>query len=152
MLGRVVLGGLLEALDGSVAFLVQLLEVGFSVADAVVEVAHERVAEAVDPGGLDMFIAAMTMDIQDRPASHHTSLNGTPILPARYESEHDRDQNIREAGIQRPHDASASRELLLFVIARSGPVDLASKSVERPLERGGIFATLSQSASVLARS
>ena len=152
MLGRVVLGGLLEALDGSVAFLVQLLEVGFSVADAVVEVAHERVAEAVDPGGLDMFIAAMTMDIQDRPASHHASLNGTPILPARYESEHDRDQNIREAGIQRPHDASASRELLLFVIARSGPVDLASKSVERPLERGGIFATLSQSASVLARS
>ena len=53
MLGRVVLRGLLEALNGSVAFLIQLLEVGLSVADAVVEVAHERIAEAIDPGGLD---------------------------------------------------------------------------------------------------
>ena len=134
MLGRVVLSGFLEALDGSVAFLVQLLEIGLGVADAVVEVAHERVADAVDPGRLELFHAGMTMDIQDRPASHHASLNGTPILPARHESEHDRDQNIREASIKRPHDASASRELLLFVIARGGSVDLASKSVERPLE------------------
>jgi hypothetical protein len=92
------------------------------------------------------------MDVQDGPSSHDTSLNGTPVLPARHKGEDDRDQDIREAGIQRPHDASASRELLLFVIARGGSVDLAGESVERPLERGGIFATLTQSASILVCS
>jgi len=50
LLGRVVLCGLLQALDGRVALLVQFLEVDLSVANAVVEVAHERIAQAVDAG------------------------------------------------------------------------------------------------------
>lgn len=54
LLGRVVLGGFLEALNGSVAFLVQLLEVDLGVANAVVEVAHERVTDAVESGQSDL--------------------------------------------------------------------------------------------------
>ena len=54
LLGRVVLGCFLQALDGSVAFLVQLLEVDLGVANAVVEVAHERVTDAVESGQSDL--------------------------------------------------------------------------------------------------
>lgn len=50
LLGRVVLCSLLQALDGRVALLVQFLEVDFGVANAVVEVAHKRIAQAVDTG------------------------------------------------------------------------------------------------------
>jgi hypothetical protein len=48
LLRRVVFCGFLKSLDGCVALLVELLEVGVGVADAVVEVACERVADAVD--------------------------------------------------------------------------------------------------------
>lgn len=54
LLGRVVLGGFLQALDGSVAFLVQLLEVDVGIANAVVKVAHERVTDAVESGESDL--------------------------------------------------------------------------------------------------
>lgn len=150
LLCRVELGSFLQSLDGSVAFLVQLLEVVLGVANTVVEVAHKRVTDAVEPEGLNKVHNCVSIDIQYWPASHHASLNGTPILPTGHESEHHSNQNIREAGIKRPHDACASRELLLLVIARGSSVDLAGESVERPLERGSIFATLSQSAIELA--
>lgn len=48
LLGRVVLGGLLQPVDRSITLLVELPEVGVSVGDAVVEVARERVADEVD--------------------------------------------------------------------------------------------------------
>ena len=54
LLGRVVLGCFLQALDGSVAFLVQLLKVDLGIANAVVEVAHERVTDAVESGESDL--------------------------------------------------------------------------------------------------
>jgi hypothetical protein len=47
---RVVLGSFFQSLDGSVAFFIKLLQIVLGVADAVVEVAHERVAHAVDTG------------------------------------------------------------------------------------------------------
>jgi hypothetical protein len=93
-----------------------------------------------------------SVDIQYWPSCDNTALDRAPVLPSRHEGENHRSQNVGETGIQRPHDACASRELLLFVIARGGSVDLAGESVERPLERGGVFATLSQSAIELARS
>jgi hypothetical protein len=47
-LGRVVLGGFLQSLNGGISLLVKLLEVGLGVPDAVVEVAREGIADAVD--------------------------------------------------------------------------------------------------------
>jgi hypothetical protein len=82
-------------------------------------------------------------DVQDWASSDKSSLKRTPILPARHEREHDRSQDVCETGIERPHDASASRKLLLAVISGSSSVDLSGESVERSLKGGGILTTLS---------
>lgn len=48
LLGRVVLGGFFQLLNGDVALLVEPLEVRVGLGDAVVEEACERIADKVD--------------------------------------------------------------------------------------------------------
>lgn len=86
-------------------------------------------------------------NVQYWAAGDDGPLNGTPILPTSHKGEDDGGQDVCEACIKCPHDARASRKLLLAVITRSGSVDLAGEGVERSLERRGIFAALLQLAS-----
>lgn len=53
-MGGVILGGFLQSLNGGISLLVKLLEVGLGVPDAVVEVAREGIADAVDAVGDQM--------------------------------------------------------------------------------------------------
>jgi hypothetical protein len=88
LLRRVVLCSFLEALDGSVALLVQLFDVGFGVGDAVVKVARERIADAVDTAqSAGEVVYLRGMHSQQRAASHSSALDGAPVPPARHHSE-----------------------------------------------------------------
>jgi hypothetical protein len=86
LLCRVVLCGFLQSLDGCVALLVELLEVSVGVANAVVEVARERVADAVDAvyvrcrrtSGYTCVCLQYWSTSNDRP------LNDAPIAPPRH--------------------------------------------------------------------
>jgi len=48
LLSRVVFGGLFQPVDGGIALLVELGNVGVGVREAVVEVARKRIADKVD--------------------------------------------------------------------------------------------------------
>lgn len=74
---RVVLGGLLQPLDGGIAVLVEFLEEVVRVPDAVIEVARERVANAVDTAnGKKSFH-------QEKSCSTHTTGPPATIEPSK---------------------------------------------------------------------
>ena len=85
---------------------------------------------------------AQRRSVHDGPAGDDGALGNAPVPPARHKREEHGSEDVRKAGIQRPHDTGASRQRALAVLSGSRAVDLARQRRERPLERGGIHACL----------